>query len=39
MLHFPEVWIHTSVWLAAAFTFVSGVVYLGVTMKMLSTVE
>jgi CDP-diacylglycerol--glycerol-3-phosphate 3-phosphatidyltransferase/cardiolipin synthase len=39
MLHFPEVWIHTSVWLAAAFTFISGVVYLGVTMRMLSTVE
>ena len=39
MLHFPEVWIHASVWLAAAFTFVSGVVYLGVTMRMLSTVE
>jgi cardiolipin synthase len=39
MLHFPHVWITASVWVAAAFTFASGMVYLNVCRKMLAHVD
>ena len=39
MLSFPPSWVTCSVWVASAFTLVSGMVYLIVCVKMLSHVE
>ncbi|MFN0127040.1 MAG: CDP-diacylglycerol--glycerol-3-phosphate 3-phosphatidyltransferase [Verrucomicrobiales bacterium] len=39
MLHFPHSWIQGAVWIAAAFTFASGIVYLIVCLRMLAKVE
>ena len=39
MLSFPQPWVAISVWIAAAFTFASGMVYLTVCVKMLAHVE
>ncbi len=39
MLQFPQPWTHGAIWLAAAFTLASGIVYLTVCLRMLAHVE